>query len=226
METLTGMLWSFRPLCEEATWARYWMTFLVFSVLPAPDSPLCEEETDRTNTHQIKQRRKRGGGRERRGEWRDEGEQRNWSNLLPSRPHKINNISALLNTSSKYLHNPLSTVINVPLVARQSQASWKASTYNLNQIQSKHITLILSDGMALLSPGTYYRLESLILFVLPALLCLILTPGCCGWLGRSSGFLVSAFGTALMTGTSTAPPGPNSHSPPDPAHSHIPVALL
>lgn len=170
METLTGMLWSFRPLCDEATWARYWMTFLVFSVLPAPDSPLCEEETDRTNTHQIKQRRKRGGERERRGEWRDEGEQRNWSNLLPSRPHKINNISALLNTSSKYLHNPLSTVINVPLVARQSQASWKASTYNLNQIQSKHITLILSDGMALLSPGTYYRLER-VWYCLFCLLC-------------------------------------------------------
>lgn len=37
---LTGMLWSLRPLCEEATWARYWMTFFVFSVLPAPDSPL------------------------------------------------------------------------------------------------------------------------------------------------------------------------------------------
>ena len=27
-----------------ATVARYWMTFLVFSVLPAPDSPLQEEE--------------------------------------------------------------------------------------------------------------------------------------------------------------------------------------
>jgi hypothetical protein len=27
---------------ELAMAARYWMTFLVFSVLPAPDSPLCE----------------------------------------------------------------------------------------------------------------------------------------------------------------------------------------
>lgn len=32
--------------CEEdlgllaATWARYWMTFFVFSVFPAPDSPV------------------------------------------------------------------------------------------------------------------------------------------------------------------------------------------
>lgn len=42
---LTGILWSFRPLCEEATWARYWMTFLVFSVFPAPDSPLKETVT-------------------------------------------------------------------------------------------------------------------------------------------------------------------------------------
>lgn len=37
---LTGILWSFLPLWEEATWARYWITFLVFSVFPAPDSPL------------------------------------------------------------------------------------------------------------------------------------------------------------------------------------------
>lgn len=34
------MLVSFLPLCEDATTAKYWMTFLVFSVLPAPDSPL------------------------------------------------------------------------------------------------------------------------------------------------------------------------------------------
>lgn len=34
------MLVSFLPLWEEATMARYWMTFLVFSVFPAPDSPL------------------------------------------------------------------------------------------------------------------------------------------------------------------------------------------
>lgn len=34
------ILLSFLPLCEEATIARYWMTFLVFSVFPAPDSPL------------------------------------------------------------------------------------------------------------------------------------------------------------------------------------------
>lgn len=27
---------------ELATAAKYWMTFLVFSVLPAPDSPLCD----------------------------------------------------------------------------------------------------------------------------------------------------------------------------------------
>lgn len=34
------MLVSFLPLWDEATTARYWMTFLVFSVFPAPDSPL------------------------------------------------------------------------------------------------------------------------------------------------------------------------------------------
>lgn len=28
------------PLWEEATWAKYWITFFVFSVFPAPDSPL------------------------------------------------------------------------------------------------------------------------------------------------------------------------------------------
>lgn len=37
---LTVMLVSFLPLWEDATTARYWMTFLVFSVFPAPDSPL------------------------------------------------------------------------------------------------------------------------------------------------------------------------------------------
>lgn len=31
---------SLFALCDDATTARYWMTFLVFSVLPAPDSPL------------------------------------------------------------------------------------------------------------------------------------------------------------------------------------------
>lgn len=30
-----------RGVSELATAARYWMTFLVFSVFPAPDSPLC-----------------------------------------------------------------------------------------------------------------------------------------------------------------------------------------
>ena len=44
---LTGILWSFLPLWEEATCARYWMTFFVFSVLPAPDSPLW----DKRSTH-------------------------------------------------------------------------------------------------------------------------------------------------------------------------------
>lgn len=39
IQILTVLL-SFLPLCEEATTARYWMTFLVFSVFPAPDSPL------------------------------------------------------------------------------------------------------------------------------------------------------------------------------------------
>ena len=39
---LTGLL-SFLPLWEEATCARYWMTFFVFSVLPAPDSPLWDK---------------------------------------------------------------------------------------------------------------------------------------------------------------------------------------
>lgn len=42
---LTVMLVSFLPLCEEATTARYWMTFLVFSVFPAPDSPLKDTGT-------------------------------------------------------------------------------------------------------------------------------------------------------------------------------------
>lgn len=63
---LTGMLWSLRPLCEEATWARYWMTFFVFSVLPAPDSPLgnssqTHRQKDgvslRVNEHMNKRRR-------------------------------------------------------------------------------------------------------------------------------------------------------------------------
>ena len=38
--SLTGTPGSFRPFGDDATWARYWMTFLVFSVFPAPDSPL------------------------------------------------------------------------------------------------------------------------------------------------------------------------------------------
>lgn len=37
---LTGTPGSFLPLGDDATWARYWMTFFVFSVFPAPDSPL------------------------------------------------------------------------------------------------------------------------------------------------------------------------------------------
>lgn len=37
---LTGTPGSFLPFGDDATWARYWMTFLVFSVFPAPDSPL------------------------------------------------------------------------------------------------------------------------------------------------------------------------------------------
>lgn len=45
------MLWSLRPLCEEATWARYWMTFFVFSVLPAPDSPLKNNVTGNMEIH-------------------------------------------------------------------------------------------------------------------------------------------------------------------------------
>ena len=39
-KALTGTPGSFRPFGDDATWARYWMTFLVFSVFPAPDSPL------------------------------------------------------------------------------------------------------------------------------------------------------------------------------------------
>ena len=38
--SLTVMLLSFLPLWEDATTARYWITFFVFSVFPAPDSPL------------------------------------------------------------------------------------------------------------------------------------------------------------------------------------------
>lgn len=37
---LTVMLLSFLPLWEDATTAKYCMTFFVFSVFPAPDSPL------------------------------------------------------------------------------------------------------------------------------------------------------------------------------------------
>lgn len=44
IDTVLTALLSFLPLCEEATTARYWMTFLVFSVFPAPDSPL-EKDT-------------------------------------------------------------------------------------------------------------------------------------------------------------------------------------
>lgn len=67
METLTGMLWSLRPLCDEATWARYWMTFLVFSVLPAPDSPLCggdrqDQYTPDKTEEEERMGRERGGG--------------------------------------------------------------------------------------------------------------------------------------------------------------------
>lgn len=40
---LTGTPGSFLPFGDDATWARYWMTFLVFSVFPAPDSPLWRE---------------------------------------------------------------------------------------------------------------------------------------------------------------------------------------
>ena len=50
------MLWSLRPLCEEATWARYWMTFFVFSVLPAPDSPLKTNGIYSMEIHMDKQR--------------------------------------------------------------------------------------------------------------------------------------------------------------------------
>lgn len=42
------LTWSFLVLWDEATCARYWMTFLVFSVFPAPDSPL------NTNTRREK----------------------------------------------------------------------------------------------------------------------------------------------------------------------------
>jgi hypothetical protein len=31
---------TFLPLTPAATKAKYWITFFVFSVLPAPDSPL------------------------------------------------------------------------------------------------------------------------------------------------------------------------------------------
>ena len=54
---LTGMLWSLRPLCEEATWARYWMTFFVFSVLPAPDSPLQTKSVDKNMSRVWKKKK-------------------------------------------------------------------------------------------------------------------------------------------------------------------------
>lgn len=47
------MLWSFLPLCDDATWARYWMTFLVFSVFPAPDSPLQKKITIKSKHQNI-----------------------------------------------------------------------------------------------------------------------------------------------------------------------------
>jgi len=40
---------SLFPLCDDATIARYWITFLVFSVLPAPDSPLLNKECCHTS---------------------------------------------------------------------------------------------------------------------------------------------------------------------------------
>lgn len=40
MWTVWLLTWSFLDLEDEAIWARYWMTFFVFSVFPAPDSPL------------------------------------------------------------------------------------------------------------------------------------------------------------------------------------------
>ena len=39
MISLASCLWSPGFVCPD-TWARYWITFLVFSVFPAPDSPL------------------------------------------------------------------------------------------------------------------------------------------------------------------------------------------
>lgn len=46
-------MWSFFPLWEEATCARYWMTFFVFSVLPAPDSPLWHNTHDKLNQRYL-----------------------------------------------------------------------------------------------------------------------------------------------------------------------------
>lgn len=54
MLLLTGLA-SFLPLCEEATTARYWITFLVFSVFPAPDSPLGAEQSWNVQMHLISQ---------------------------------------------------------------------------------------------------------------------------------------------------------------------------
>lgn len=43
------------PLWEEATWAKYWITFFVFSVFPAPDSPLeyTVRDTNKKNTDSL-----------------------------------------------------------------------------------------------------------------------------------------------------------------------------
>lgn len=53
MRTALILTWSFL-LLDDATNARYWMTFLVFSVFPAPDSPLgTEKNTDKKSARQC-----------------------------------------------------------------------------------------------------------------------------------------------------------------------------
>lgn len=59
--SLTVMLLSFLPLWEDATTAKYCMTFFVFSVFPAPDSPLKDTSVVTlmviTDTPQVRKRK-------------------------------------------------------------------------------------------------------------------------------------------------------------------------
>ncbi len=42
-----SLIWLLVLFILAATWAKYWMTFFVFSVLPAPDSPLHKQNNNK-----------------------------------------------------------------------------------------------------------------------------------------------------------------------------------